>query len=590
MSSESTESLICHICMEVYRKPKFLPCYHTFCVVCIQDWANQSLRKGVSTFQCPVCRKETFMPKGGVHKLQSNFYFSEQELEKIRTGKLCLVHRKKDLELFCVPCKEVICLKCKVMDHNSHVALDLVEAAQEKKKELEEGRERVQTAIKTLESLSKEKEAKRKLNQEQLSTAKAVARKIIRTAGNAIRRFTANRLQSCFQYLDSDLSRDLESLRLHQQEMKAVDKQLSEAAGSEDAKKLFTVAEEVNSGKGSKKCVDKMVKSSNRSINQLSLYQFLWWILIIAAVLMVQIVSLLRSDSNQEEVESFEMISSVPFSMVKQFKCAEEKDTRVYSICVTDYSVVMSYAQRGLRADVFSESFSRDGQQAKTQQKTRGKIKWSRVGQVCVSVTDPSKTFSKSKILFILVHTLTCSEEKSEIWKVIEYRPAVSDNMRLSFMFKIKVGPHRTFDANSKGNIFAVIEEGQYPNLQRAVKIFKKRKFSPIAVYVPATTTFQPVDLCFYRLVEEEVLLVLDEWSPHMHVVGLKGAGVTPRGYLEAGCPPGRMPTALNVDDDGALWVACQGGSVVRTQQSYLREMKVMVENKVRSVLGQYIG
>ncbi|XP_053380749.1 uncharacterized protein LOC123548437 [Mercenaria mercenaria] len=46
----------CAICLEICRKPKFLPCMHRFCdEPCLQDLLHRSSSK---TFNCPLCREE----------------------------------------------------------------------------------------------------------------------------------------------------------------------------------------------------------------------------------------------------------------------------------------------------------------------------------------------------------------------------------------------------------------------------------------------------------------------------------------------------------------------------------------------------
>eukprot|EP00058_Branchiostoma_floridae_P002397 XP_002587885.1 hypothetical protein BRAFLDRAFT_87272 [Branchiostoma floridae] len=45
------EELTCSICLELFTRPKVLPCQHTFCQDCLQDHAEVRM-----PFQCPVCR------------------------------------------------------------------------------------------------------------------------------------------------------------------------------------------------------------------------------------------------------------------------------------------------------------------------------------------------------------------------------------------------------------------------------------------------------------------------------------------------------------------------------------------------------
>ncbi|KAK7492581.1 hypothetical protein BaRGS_00016247, partial [Batillaria attramentaria] len=51
--------LECAICLEPYRRPKLLPCFHTFCQACLQSVAGTS-----PSFPCPACRAPVIVPPG----------------------------------------------------------------------------------------------------------------------------------------------------------------------------------------------------------------------------------------------------------------------------------------------------------------------------------------------------------------------------------------------------------------------------------------------------------------------------------------------------------------------------------------------
>ncbi|XP_073896748.1 tripartite motif-containing protein 2 isoform X21 [Macaca fascicularis] len=64
--------LICSICLERYKNPKVLPCLHTFCERCLQNYIPaHSL-----TLSCPVCRQTSILPEKGVAALQNNFFIT----------------------------------------------------------------------------------------------------------------------------------------------------------------------------------------------------------------------------------------------------------------------------------------------------------------------------------------------------------------------------------------------------------------------------------------------------------------------------------------------------------------------------------
>jgi hypothetical protein len=71
--------LVCKICFEVYTSPKTLACLHTFCEQCIERHLSAELERSYRyvlhaprTITCPICRKKTELPVGGVRRLPDN--------------------------------------------------------------------------------------------------------------------------------------------------------------------------------------------------------------------------------------------------------------------------------------------------------------------------------------------------------------------------------------------------------------------------------------------------------------------------------------------------------------------------------------
>ncbi|XP_066279129.1 uncharacterized protein [Branchiostoma lanceolatum] len=53
LGEQISEELSCSICLEQCTRPKVLPCQHTFCQDCLQDYT-----RGKKRFQCPNCRQQ----------------------------------------------------------------------------------------------------------------------------------------------------------------------------------------------------------------------------------------------------------------------------------------------------------------------------------------------------------------------------------------------------------------------------------------------------------------------------------------------------------------------------------------------------
>jgi tripartite motif-containing protein 56 len=119
------EFLVCKICLESYKNPKSLACLHTFCEECIENHiSSESTYKKYSDyreFTCPLCRKRTQLPVGGVKKLADNFLVSSlselvgrQRPSKFPFCDICklLSGKHRDATSKCLDCAKLLCANC----------------------------------------------------------------------------------------------------------------------------------------------------------------------------------------------------------------------------------------------------------------------------------------------------------------------------------------------------------------------------------------------------------------------------------------------------------------------------------------------
>ena len=165
---EEDEIFQCAICLEnmLNRRPKALPCLHTFCADCIKN-----LISPYNIAKCPVCRKKSEVI-GGAESLPDNFYLkslaehetpkscircdktisskeedccshcqidmceanlrvrcqelqSNFELKKKPDRARCRQHQSDFIQQYCVHCQELLCQRC-VYDgtHSYHFTLN----------------------------------------------------------------------------------------------------------------------------------------------------------------------------------------------------------------------------------------------------------------------------------------------------------------------------------------------------------------------------------------------------------------------------------------------------------------------------------
>ena len=267
----SGSSLACAVCLGIYRDPKFLPCHHTFCASCVQDWAG---RHSGSTFPCPTCRRMTSLPAGGVAALQGNFYISADDLERARKGNQCPVHGQKELEFFCVPCDKAICINCKLTDHESHRTQDLDKALELRKKELPGERARVQKALAELAQQVEGVRRELQLLQYQKAAVEAAIHArhamLIATANKA-RDKELTLLQTLNTELEGGLAADLACLQKNLNEVRKLDQQLEQAIKGGTDPALLTLAKEMRDGKGSRQSIQQLTSVQRRATGQLEL-------------------------------------------------------------------------------------------------------------------------------------------------------------------------------------------------------------------------------------------------------------------------------------------------------------------------------
>ena len=72
LDREISAIIECSICQELYTNPKILPCLHTFCFGCLEQYASDKYPG--SSEKCPLCRHKFIIPQGGIANLKGNFY------------------------------------------------------------------------------------------------------------------------------------------------------------------------------------------------------------------------------------------------------------------------------------------------------------------------------------------------------------------------------------------------------------------------------------------------------------------------------------------------------------------------------------
>ncbi|XP_078695052.1 uncharacterized protein LOC144923994 [Branchiostoma floridae x Branchiostoma belcheri] len=161
------EELSCSICLELFTRPKMLPCQHTFCQDCLQDHAGSG-----GTFQCPICRRQVRLPPLGVaglpdnlmaanmcERLQQQTTLTGETREQPKSDNWCSSHPSKMLKLYCKHCQIPICEQCfkeAHYDHHTTMKKPAQEMSSIVQALINEGRNIVESYLSFLRSLREE--------------------------------------------------------------------------------------------------------------------------------------------------------------------------------------------------------------------------------------------------------------------------------------------------------------------------------------------------------------------------------------------------------------------------------------------------
>ena len=125
------EQVTCGICLEPYKQPRLLKCFHVYCEGCLQ----RLVREGQS-LSCPQCRQDTPLPASGVPGLQGAFYIHylfdiQDALKKVSSSEQTMCNKCKKYEAvgFCRTCG-FACQRCKELhqdwdEYKTHEFIDL---------------------------------------------------------------------------------------------------------------------------------------------------------------------------------------------------------------------------------------------------------------------------------------------------------------------------------------------------------------------------------------------------------------------------------------------------------------------------------
>ena len=569
MASECEEdNLKCGLRLDIYKNPKFLPCYHTFCEGCL---INLDQNRGDKPLQCPECRQRVQLPPGGVSQLQTNFYITP-----LLNPERCRLHRTEKLRYYCTQCNTAICLYCKLTNHDKHEALDLSQADDETKKELKNCQERLGKSESTLntqlvrigENISFSgvtREALKRLIHDRVEQITLMAKE----CGDSI----VEEVERSFHDLLVPLQADERCMKERLSTVRRLQQEVTQALEGVSTHTLSSLTSDIRTGRGGQQHLDQLTADlpphNDRSVLRCD-------------------DKCLQRDVIRKFLGHVVQFHPIPIqqsvTIREVFRCCEDTQLYVHAICLDNCfsDMYVAFGANATGGEGWVVCF-RDDETADRKLKYRSQALQ---GRVCLAglnngfVRVEGKEFPAKDVL-----TETCfNTPNSSIVRLYDVynkgdarfllrvhksggcdlRSAAIEGVRDTTdrkVYEVNAEDPVAMDVSKDGQLLAVLEEGQ-----DHVMLYRHGNAEPYAVYRGSEEAFRPLDICFYFIGGEELLVVADWLNDVLHVVDVKD-GCTLIGHMGGECPALVKPTALCPGSEGGLWIGCQGGHVLTLTQ-----------------------
>ncbi|KAL0273274.1 UNVERIFIED_CONTAM: hypothetical protein PYX00_005984 [Menopon gallinae] len=106
----------CPVCNDAFTSPKILPCFHTFCLSCLQK-----IQDHPDKITCTVCHQETILPSQGVSGLLTDYRVNFVDGGN-QNGPRCTACRNKETDAVarCLECDNYLCEYCDMAHQYMH--------------------------------------------------------------------------------------------------------------------------------------------------------------------------------------------------------------------------------------------------------------------------------------------------------------------------------------------------------------------------------------------------------------------------------------------------------------------------------------
>ncbi|XP_028392209.1 E3 ubiquitin-protein ligase TRIM56-like [Dendronephthya gigantea] len=148
-AKQMEELLTCDICREILDEPKTLPCFHSFCKICLakfievqREKTQRPLRRSLRAqyfYDCPKCRTQFELKSDSMEGIPPNFFINnllkilpaiQQQTQKQAALVCGPCKAQESVTSRCIECEQYLCETCltthnKWPDFRNHVVMTL---------------------------------------------------------------------------------------------------------------------------------------------------------------------------------------------------------------------------------------------------------------------------------------------------------------------------------------------------------------------------------------------------------------------------------------------------------------------------------
>ncbi|XP_025099573.1 uncharacterized protein LOC112567189 [Pomacea canaliculata] len=525
---------------------------------------------------------------------------SRSDVKNYNMATLCPLHPRESLEFLCLTCDELICPLCKMADHQEHKARSLFVVAGEAKRNLQKFTREITRYEREVKAALQGTERHRQVLQDTRNEVEGHIRAChaqLQTLIDAYRDSCLLELDAMVCEVDSE-ARDLaDRLRMELIKVQGTQQKLHEAIERGSSVNVFKMNQEMKNEWDENHVTKKCLGVIPGFLHTVEHHDF---------IANDDIASVFVSEEKTIEklirkrfgrlIKVKQPLPAVGMVLKMAFRCSEEEDDTVFSVCPTgDNKVAVSFGPSctdGNANKGCTKSFFEDGRPSKSfnfgkctlTREGKGRFRYLQKNRFRVLLWYYNEgLFAKGEKQHLLMRRTS-----SDPWRFVKVSRFLYLFCIPEFVGFANFDLHPlAFDVSSDGRSIVVINEDTNDETKYRLLFLCTccdDCITVISVYKPQADmeNFFPSDVCFCTVEGREVLLVADSENHTISMLRV-GQGTDDEHHCRTGTLEferflldkqhlKHAPTALNKDEQGRLWVGCKGGYVMTLQLERYRQ------------------